>query len=50
MKKNRKMRVPCGLNARAESKFSRTIAEKLRDKPVLTESVPVKILEAECMG
>ena len=35
IKKNRKIRIPWGLNCRASWKRNRTMAEKLRDKPVL---------------
>lgn len=49
IKKNRNILMPKGFNARASANSNLTMAEKLRDSPVLGES-PWKITDPEGMG
>lgn len=49
-RKKRNIRGPCRLYNRACSASKRIRAEKLRDKPVLTEDSPVRIAEPEGNG
>jgi hypothetical protein len=50
IRKKRNIRNPCRLYNRACSASKRIRAEKLRDKPVLTEDSPVRIAEPEGKG